>query len=56
MRDLTFYNISASHEYEHERIRVLSGILSGAFDAVITTPDAMLGYTISADQIGRAHV
>ena len=46
VRDLTFYNISASHEYEHARIRVLTGILSGAFDAVITTPDAMLGYTI----------
>ena len=51
VRDLTFYNISASHEYEHERIRVLSGILSGAFDAVITTPDAMLGYTVSADRL-----
>ena len=45
-RDLTFYNITASHEYEHERLRVLSGILDGNFDAVITTPDAMLGYTI----------
>ena len=45
-RDLTFYNITASHEYEHERLRVLSGILGGDFDAVITTPDAMLGYTI----------
>ena len=51
VRDLTFYNISASHEYEHERIRVLTGILSGAFDAVITTPDAMLGYTIPADRL-----
>ena len=51
VRDLTFYNISASHEYEHERIRVLSGVLSGAFDAVITTPDAMLGYTISAGRL-----
>ena len=45
-RDLTFYNITASHEYEHERLRVLSGILGGSFDAVITTPDALLGYTI----------
>ncbi len=45
-RDLTFYNITASHEYEHERIRVLSGILGGDYDAVITTPDATLGYTI----------
>ena len=54
VRDLTFYNVSASHEYEHERIRVLSGILSGAFDAVITTPDAMLGYTIPADRLQKA--
>ena len=51
VRDLTFYNISASHEYEHERIRVLTGILSGSFDAVITTPDALLGYTIPADRL-----
>ncbi len=54
VRDLTFYNVSASHEYEHERIRVLSGILSGAFDAVITTPDAMLGYTIPSSRLQDA--
>ena len=24
-RDLTFYNLTASHEYEHERLHVLSG-------------------------------
>ena len=45
-RDLTFYNITASHEYEHERLSVLSGLLSGSYDAVVTTPDAALGYTI----------
>lgn len=45
-RDLTFYNITASHEYEHERLKVLSGIVEGAYDAVITTPDTALGYTI----------
>ena len=28
-RDLTLYNITASHEYEHERLKVLSGILDG---------------------------
>ena len=44
-RDLTFYNITASHEYEHERLRVLSGLLEGAYDIVVTTPDAALGYT-----------
>ena len=45
-RDLTFYNITASHEYEHERLRVLSGLLSGDYDIVVTTPDAALGYTL----------
>ena len=42
-RDLTFYNIVASHEYEHERLHVLSALLRGELDAVITTPDATLG-------------
>ncbi len=45
-RDLTFYNIIASHEYEHERLNVLYGILDGEFDVVVTTPDGALGYTV----------
>ncbi len=50
-RDLTLYNITASHEYEHERLRVLSGMLDGSFDVVLTTPDAALGYTIPSDKL-----
>ncbi len=45
-RDLTFYNITASHEFEHERLVVLSGLISGDHDIVFTTPYAALGYTI----------
>ncbi len=45
-RDLNFYNITASHEYEHERLRVLFGMMRGMFDAVVTTPDAALGFTM----------
>ena len=45
-RDLNFYNITASHEYEHERLKVLFEILSGDIEVVITTPDAALSYTI----------
>ncbi len=52
-RDLTFYNIVASHEYEHERLRVLSGLLSGDYDAVVTTPDAALGYTVPPEHLRR---
>ena len=55
-RDLTFYNITASHEYEHERLRVLSGLLEGVYDAVVTTPDAALSYTIPADRLIAAQM
>ena len=50
-RDLTFYNITASHEYEHERLKVLSGLLDGSLDAVVTTPDAALSYTIPPEKL-----
>lgn len=46
VRDLTFYNITASHEYEYERLRLLFGMINGSYDVVLTTPDAALGYTI----------
>ncbi len=46
-RDLTFYNITASHEYEQERIKVLCALQRGDLDLVLTTPDAALGYTVS---------
>ncbi len=45
-RDLTFYNMTASHEYEHERLKVLFGLKNHDYDVVVTTPDAALGYTL----------
>ena len=54
-RDLTFYNITASHEYEHERLKVLSGILDGKYDAIVTTPDAALSYTIPPERLISAN-
>ena len=53
-RDLNFYNITASHEYEHERIKVLFGILNSELDAVITTPDAALSYTIPPSELKKS--
>ena len=50
-RDLTFYNITASHEYEHERLRVLAGMLDNSFGAIVTTPDAALSYTMPPDML-----
>ena len=53
-RDLTFYNITASHEFEHERLRVLSGIIAGQYDFIITTPDVALGYTVPPEILKKS--
>ncbi len=57
-RDLSFYGagVTVSHEYEHERLKVLSGLITGGYDAVITTPDAALGYTIPPDRLRATSV
>ena len=46
VRDFNFYDMTASHDVEYERLRVLSGILLNEIDAVITTPDALTQYTV----------
>ncbi|MBQ4064462.1 MAG: hypothetical protein IJD10_00005, partial [Clostridia bacterium] len=53
-RDFVFYNITASHEYEHERLGVLTAILENACDVVIATPDAALQYTIPKERLAAA--
>ncbi len=50
-RDFIFYNITASREYEHERLGVLMSILLGTADIVITTPDAALQYTMPRSKL-----
>ena len=45
-RDFVFHNISASHDTERERLSVLSEIMSGDCEAVVTTPSAALAKTI----------
>ena len=45
-RDLVFHSTSASHEFEHERLFVLSKLIKGEIDYLITTPDALLQYTV----------
>ncbi len=45
-RDLVFHNISASHDTERERLFVLTNVMSGACDAIVTTPSAALLHTI----------
>ncbi len=55
-RDLTFYNITASHEYEHERLSVLWRLLGGDLDVVLTTPDAAIGFTVSHERLKNATI
>ncbi len=50
-RDFIFHNITASREYEHERLGVLTSIIDKACDIVISTPDAALQYTIPQDKL-----
>ena len=55
-RDLTFYNMVASHEYEHERLKLLSGLQNGDYDVVVTTPDAALGYTVPPQRLRQSTI
>lgn len=45
-RELNIYNITASHENEHERLLVLSKLLFSKPEAVVSTPAAAMGYTM----------
>ena len=45
-RDLVFHNIKASHDIDRERLSVLSAVMSGEADAVVTTPSAAAVYTL----------
>ncbi len=49
LRDFMLRNITASHEYEHERLSVLFSILNNTCDVVLTTPDAAIQYTMPQD-------
>ena len=51
LRDFIFHNITASHEFEHERIAALCAILSNTCDAVLAVPDAALQYTIPKETL-----
>lgn len=55
-RDLTLYNVTASREFEHERLKVLLGIMSREYDAVAVTPDAAAGYTIPPKKLAESLV
>ena len=56
VRDFNFYDITASHDLEHERLKVLSGVLFSSLDVVITTPDALLQYTVPPNALKSASI
>ena len=52
-RELVFHNVSASHDTERERLSVLSSVMNGGADAVVTTPSAALSYTVPEELLMR---
>ena len=46
-RDLVFHNIRASHDVDRERLSVLSLVMSGEVDVVVSTPSAASALTLS---------
>ena len=50
-RELVLYNISASHESDRERLSVLKSILDGELSAVVTTPSALISYTMPPEKL-----
>ena len=52
-RDLVFHNIRASHDVDRERLLVLSDILSGEVDAVVSTPSAASVSTMPREMLEK---
>ncbi len=52
-RDFSFNNVACSHEYEQERIGVLTAALDNSADCVIASPAAALQYTIPVKKLQK---
>ena len=52
-RDMIMHPVTASHEHDRARLSVLSGILHGKLHAVVTTPSALLQYTLPSARLSR---
>ena len=53
VRDFNFYDMTASHELEYERLKVLSGILFNTADIVIATPDSLTQFTMPKEHLKK---
>lgn len=52
-RDLVFHNIRASHDVDRERLSVLSAVMSGGCDAVVSTPSSASLRTIPISELKK---
>ena len=50
-RDLVFHNIRASHDVDRERLSVLSLVMKGEVDVVVSTPSAAAMITLSPEML-----
>ncbi len=50
-RDFNFNNITASHDFDHERLAVLYRLMSEDNFTVVTTPQAALSVTLSPEKL-----
>lgn len=55
-RDFVFYNIGASHDTERERLSVLSALVSGSCDCVVTTPRAASILTLPPEALSDSRI
>ena len=55
-RDLVFHSISASHDTERRRLSVLSSLMSGTVDAIVSTPAAALLHTMPRELLLQSSV
>ncbi len=50
-REYILYHVTASHDAERARLAVLTALTEGRLDAVVTTPEAALGYTMPRERL-----
>lgn len=50
-RDYNFNNITASHDFEHERLSVLYNLMTDESYTVVTTPGAALSLTLTPEKL-----
>lgn len=55
-REMVFHNVGASHDVERERLSVLSALIFGGCDCVITTPAAAISYTMPKERLKGASI